>query len=111
MTGYGTYNPHENHFGVGLNPWNTNIVTIAVHKLGEDCTDGTLHQKYMRLLRFSRERYYWESGIMNARKKIVTWNVGMKDHLEALSVVTSRRADIQAFLKFMEVRVAHSVAL
>jgi len=48
---------------------------------------------------------------MNARKKIVTWNVGMKDHLEALSVVTSRRADIQAFLKFMEVRVAHSVAL
>jgi len=35
----------------------------------------------------------------------------MKDHLEALSEVTSRGADFTAFRKFMEVRVAHWDAL
>jgi len=35
----------------------------------------------------------------------------MKDHLEALSKVTSRRADFQAFRKFMEVCIAHWDAL
>jgi hypothetical protein len=35
----------------------------------------------------------------------------MKEHLEALSEVTSRRADFQAFPEFMEVRVAHWEAL
>jgi hypothetical protein len=44
---------------------------------------------------------------MNARKEIAAWNVGMKDHLEALSEVTSRGADFGAFRKFMEVRVPH----
>jgi hypothetical protein len=34
---------------------------------------------------------------MNARKEIAAWNVGMKDHLEALSEVTSRGADFGAF--------------
>jgi len=49
--------------------------------------------------------------MINARKKIVTWNAGMKDHLQALSEVTSRGADFTAFRKFMEVRVAHWEAL
>jgi hypothetical protein len=35
----------------------------------------------------------------------------MKDHLEALSEVSSQRADFEAFRKFMEVRVAHWDAL
>jgi len=48
---------------------------------------------------------------MNVRKKIETWNAGIKDHLEAMSEVTSRGADFQAFLKFMKVRVAHWEAL
>ena len=48
---------------------------------------------------------------MNARKIIDTWNAGMKDHLEALSEVTSRGADFTAFRKVMEVRVAHWDAL
>jgi len=49
--------------------------------------------------------------MMNARKKIEMWNEGMKDHLEAMSEVTSRGADFQTFLKFMEVRAAHWEAL
>jgi len=61
----------------------------------------------MRVLRFSRARYYRESGIMNARKKIETWNSGMKEHLEAMSELTSPGADYEAFRKFMDVRVAH----
>jgi len=61
----------------------------------------------MRLLRFSRAKYDRESGIMNARKKIENWNSGMKDHLAALSEVTSRGADFEAFRKFVDVRVAH----
>ena len=48
---------------------------------------------------------------MNARKKIDTWNAGMKDHLEVLGEVTSRGADFEAFRKFMEIRVAHWDAL
>jgi len=35
----------------------------------------------------------------------------MKDHREALSEVTCRGADFRAFLKFMEVCVAHWEAL
>jgi hypothetical protein len=35
----------------------------------------------------------------------------MKDHLAALSEVTSRGADFEAFRKFMDVRVAHWDAL
>jgi hypothetical protein len=44
-------------------------------------------------------------------EKIETWNAGMKDHLEALSEVTSRGADFTAFRKVMEVRVARWDAL
>ena len=101
----------DSDFVVGLNPWNTNIITIAVLKRPEDCTDGNLRQKYMRLLRFSRAIYNGESGMINARKKIETWTSGMKDQMEALSEVTSRGADFEAFLKFMEVRIAHWDAL
>jgi len=48
---------------------------------------------------------------MNARKKIAAWNAGMKEHLEAMSKVTSRGADFDAFREFMEVRIAHWDAL
>jgi len=106
-----TQKVQDNDFVVGADPGNTNIVSIAVSKLADDGTDGNLRQKHMRLLRFSTARDYRESGIMNVRKKIETWNAGMKDHVEALSEVTSRGADFTAFLKFMEVRVAHWDAL
>jgi len=106
-----TQKVHENDFIVGADPGITNIIIIAVPKRAEDGTDGNLRQKDMRLLRFSRARYYRESGIMNASKKIERWNAGVKEHLEALSEVTSRGTDFQAFLKFMKVRVAHWEAL
>jgi len=103
---------HENNdFVGGADPANTNIINITVPKRAEDGTDGNLRRKGKRLLRFSRARYYRESGIMNARKKIETWNAGMKDHLESLCEVTSRRADFNAFRTFMEVRIAHWDAL
>ena len=97
----------ENDFVVGVDPGNTNIITIAAPKRAEDGTDGNLRQKDMRLSRFSRARYYRESGVMNARKKTEKWNSGMKDHPEHLSGVTSRGADFEAFRKFVEVRMAH----
>jgi hypothetical protein len=106
-----TQEVQDNDFVVCADPGNTNIITIAAPKRAEDGTDGNLRQKDMRLLRFSRARYYRESGIMNARKRIAAWNSGMKDHLEALSEVTSRGADFEAFRKFMEVRIAHWDAL
>jgi hypothetical protein len=109
--GPATQKVQDNDFVVGADPGNTNIITIAAPKRAEDRTDGNLRQKDMRLLRFSRARYYRESGIMNARKKIETWNSGMKEHLEAVSEVTSRGADFEAFRKFMEVRVARWDAL
>jgi len=102
-----TQKVQDNDFVVGADPGITNIVTIAAPKRAEDGTDGNLRQKDMRLLRFSRARYYRGSGVMNARKKIITWNSGMKEHLEALSEVTTRGADSNAFREFMEVRVAH----
>jgi len=102
-----THKVQDNDFVVGADPGNTSIITIAAPKRAEDGTDGNLRQKDMRLLRFSRARYYRESGIINARKKIETWNSGMKEHLEASSEVTSRGADFEAFRKFTEVRVAH----
>jgi len=101
----------DNDFVVGADPGNTNIITIAAPKRAEDGADGKLRQKDMRLLRFSTAGYYRESGTMNARKKIETWNSGMKDHLEAMSEVTSRGANFGAFRKFMAIRVANWDAL
>jgi hypothetical protein len=106
-----TQKVQDNDFVVGADPGNTNIITIGAPKRAEDGADGNLRQKNMRLLRFSRARYYRESGMMNARKKIETWNAGMKEHLEAMSEVTSRGADFEAFREFMELRVAHWDAL
>jgi len=102
-----TQKVQDNDFVSGADPGNTNIITIAACKRAGDGKDANLRQKDTRLLRFSRARYYRESGIMNARKKIDTWNAGMKDHLEAMSGVTSCGADFEAFLKFMGVRAAH----
>jgi hypothetical protein len=87
----------DNDFVVGAEPGNTYIITIAVPTRAEDGTNCNLRQKDMRLLRFSRARYYRESEIMNARKKIEMWNAGVKEHLEAMSEVTSRGADFKAF--------------
>jgi hypothetical protein len=106
-----TQEVQDNDFVAGADSGNTNIITIAAPKRAEDGADGNLRQKDMRPLRFSRARYYRESGIMNARKKTEKWNSGMKDHLEALSEVTSRGADFEAFREFMDVRVAHWDAL
>jgi len=109
--GLETQKVHENDFVVGADPGNTNFIAVAVPKRAEDGTDGNLRQRDMRLLRFLRARYYRESGIINARKKIETWNAGVKEHLEALSEVTSRGVDFEAFRKFMKVRVADWDAL
>ena len=109
--GDGTYNRHENDFVVDLNPRNTNIITIAIPECAEDGTECNVRQRDMHLLRLSRARYYRESCIMNAKKKIAAWNEGMKEHMEAMGEVTSRVADYKAFRKFMEVRVAHWDAL
>jgi hypothetical protein len=109
--GPATQKVQDNDFVVGADPGNTNIITIAAPKRAEDGTDGNLLQKDMRLLRFSRAKCYRESGTMNARKKIETWNAGRKDHLEALSEVTNRGADFEAFRELMKVRIAHWDAL
>jgi len=106
-----TQEVEHNDLVVDADPGNTNIITIALPRRVEDDTDGNLRQKDMRILSFSRARYDRESEIMNARKKTETWNAGMKEHLEALSEVTSRGADFEAFWKFMEVRMAHWDAL
>jgi len=106
-----TQEVEHNDLVVDADPGNTNIITIALPRRVEDDTDGNLRQKDMRILSFSRARYDRESEIMNARKKTETWNVGMKEHLGALSEVTSRGADFEAFWKFMEVRMAHWDAL
>jgi hypothetical protein len=57
---------------VGAGPGNMNIIPIAVSERGEDGIDGGLRQENMPLLKLSEARYYRESGIMNARKKIET---------------------------------------
>jgi hypothetical protein len=48
----------DHDFVVGADPGNTNIINIAAPKREEDGSDGNLRQKDMRLLRFSRARYY-----------------------------------------------------
>jgi hypothetical protein len=85
-----TQKVQDDDFVVGTDPANTNIITIAAPNRAEDGSDGNLRQKHMRLLRFSRARYYRESGIMNAKKKIGAWNAYMKEHLKALSELTIR---------------------
>jgi hypothetical protein len=69
-----TQEVQDNDFVVGAVPANTNSITIVAPKRAEDGIDGSLRESDMRLLRFSRTRYYRESSIKNARKKTETWN-------------------------------------
>jgi len=64
----------------------------------------------MRVLKFSRARYYRESGIMNARKKTEKWNAEVQEHLVAISQVTKRGANFRAFLEFMKILAADDEA-
>jgi len=48
---------------------------------------------------------------MNPGKIIETLNAGVKEYLEVMGELTSRRADSQAFREFMEVRFVHWDAL
>jgi hypothetical protein len=57
---------------VGADPGHMIIINIAARKRAADAIHGNLHQTDMCLLRFSRARYYRESGMINARKKIET---------------------------------------
>jgi hypothetical protein len=106
-----TQEVQENDTVVSADPGKTKIVSIAVPKRTEDGIDGNFRQRDVRLLRFARARYYRESGIMNARKNIEAWNAGMKEHLEAISQVTSRGANLEAFREFMKTQAAHWDAL
>jgi len=85
-----TQKVQDNDFVVSADPGNTNIISIAVPKRAEDGINGNLRQTALRVLRFSRAGCYRESAMINARKKIETWNAGMKDHLAALSALTIR---------------------
>jgi hypothetical protein len=67
--GPATQKVQDNDFVVGADPGNTKIITIAAPRRAEDGTDGNLRKKDMRLLRFSRARYYRESGIMIKGRK------------------------------------------
>lgn len=97
----------ENDRVVGTDRGNTNTIIIAAPKPGEDGIDGNLCEKDTRLLEFARASYDRESGIMNARKKIETWNAGVKEELEAISQVRIRGADFRDFRELVKIRVAH----
>ena len=101
----------DNDFVVGADPGNATTITNAVPKRAEYGINGNFFQRDMRLLRFSRARYYRESGFTSARKRIEKWNPGTKQHLEAIRDVTSRGADFRAFREFIKTRVAHGNAL
>jgi hypothetical protein len=53
-----TQEVQENDFVIGVEPRNTNVMTIAAPTREDDGTDGNLRQKDIRLLKFSRTRYY-----------------------------------------------------
>jgi hypothetical protein len=106
-----TQEVQENEFVVGADPENATTITNAVPKRAEYGINGNFFQRDMRLLRFSRARYYRESGFTSARKRIEKWNPGTKQHLEAIRDVTSRGADFRAFREFIKTRVAHGNAL
>jgi hypothetical protein len=49
--------------------------------------------------------------VRNPRIQSEKWNSGVKEHLAAISQVTSRRADVRAFREFVKVRVSQYEAL
>jgi hypothetical protein len=61
----------------------------------------------MRMLRFSTPRFNRESGMIGALRQTEAWNSRLKEHLEAVSKVTSCGADFWTYLEFMETHAAH----
>jgi len=59
------------------------------------------------MLRFSTARFNRESGMIGALRQTEAWNSRLKEHLEAVSKVTSCGADFRTYLEFMETHAAH----
>lgn len=96
-----TFRVQNNDVVLGNDPGRINIYYMVV-----PLPDGKL-----KTFVLSRRQYYSESGISQAIKHSNAWNMGIKDHLDALSNVTTKGTSLEAHLDFIETFRRHRDAL
>eukprot|EP00963_Diacronema_lutheri_P010506 scaffold1060_cov385-Pavlova_lutheri.AAC.24 len=82
-----------NDVGVGIDPGRSNILYCVWH-------DGCDHRSMV----LTRRRYYMESGISRAKRKVVAWQSreDVTTALETLSQTSSKGVDLDAFLRYLQ---------
>ena len=79
---------------------------INIYYMATEMEDGSIWSSTL-----SRKQYYAESGILQARKTSETWNGGVQTHLDALSTVSTKGADLTTYRAYLAVYYAHRDAL
>ena len=85
---------------LGLDPGRRNIFTIAV-PVGRDKFESHV---------LTNRRYYQESGVYAADENIIEWSRTIKDHLEALSKVSSKGMSLASHYEYLEEYLTHRKA-
>ena len=93
--------PGPNDLVTGCDPGRINIYYMATI-----LPDGSI-----KTFILTRKQYYSESGIFASRRHIEHWNLGIKEHLEALSEVSSKGSSLQRHKMYLNVYYLHRDAL
>lgn len=86
---------------LGCDPGRVNILTIV------EVLDSGKIVKYV----LTRNRYYNDSGIFEARKNTIKWNNNVKDELLALSKNSPKSVSLDDFTKFIELKITIDATL
>jgi hypothetical protein len=95
------FNPGPQDVVLGCDPGRINIYYMAAV-----LPDGSI-----RTFVLTRKQYYHDAGINGAKKQMEHWNLSIKTHLEALSTVSSKGANLQTHAAYLLVYYQHREAL
>jgi len=95
------YVPKAEDFVVGCDPGRINVYFMATV-----LPDGTI-----KTFSLTRNQYYRDAGIFNARKQSETWNSRIKRVLERMSTVSTKGCNIDAHANFLIMYLRNRSAL
>ena len=95
------FSPSPKDVIIGCDPGRINIYYMAAV-----LPDGSI-----RTFVLTRKQYYHDAGINGAKRHAERWNLGIKAHLEALSTVSSKGANLQTHAAYLLVYYQHREAL
>ena len=95
------FTPGPNDVILGNDPGRINIYYMAT----------VLPNGSVKTFILTRKQYYHDAGINDAKRQSEHWNLGIKEHIEALSTVSSKGASLLTHAAYLAVYFQHREAL